>query len=126
MRRNRLALRRTEVLGDPLHLGMLAAPIGIGLKLRLLIAAIKACEPRRARAVAPPVDPVAGDTGIGRTSVAAAQRNQLAGGGQAIRRRAVDRTATGQRDRCQPDDRKTVEPMHHAPEPPPPAVVPDV
>nr|WP_281822969.1 hypothetical protein [Sphingobium sp. BS19] len=47
MRGNSLALRRLKMLGDPLHLGMLATSIGIGLKLRLLITAIEPREPRR-------------------------------------------------------------------------------
>ncbi|GLI98985.1 hypothetical protein [Sphingobium sp. BS19] len=69
---------------------------------------------------------MAGDAGAGRTGIAAAQRNQFAGGGKAICRRAVDRAATSQGNRCQRSDKEAVEQIHHALEPPPLAVVPQV
>lgn len=126
MRRNRLALRRIEVLGDPLHLGMLATPVRIGLKLRLLIATVQPRKPRRTRAVAASINAMARYARLGGTGIAPAERDDFAGGGKAVRSCTVDRTAAHDRDRGKQRDQKAIEHIHHIPEPPPHAVVPEV
>jgi hypothetical protein len=82
--RNRQMLRLAEPVGDPAHLRMLPAPIGISAHLALEIADVEAGEPRRARAIAPSVQPMAGEAGVRRPGSGAAQRDQLA-----VRREAI-------------------------------------
>lgn len=88
-----------EPLRDPAHLRMIPAAVRISDQLPFQIAGVEAGEPRRAGAVAAPVQAVADDAGIGRAGLRAAQRNQLAGRGEAVARTGRDRIAGGQKSR---------------------------
>jgi mono/diheme cytochrome c family protein len=74
-RRHLSAFAGIEPLGDPAHLRMIAAPVGISVKLPLEIARVHPGEPRSARAIATPVEPVTGKAGVRRSGAGAAQRD---------------------------------------------------
>ena len=79
-------LGRFEFPGDPLHLRVMTAPVGIRLHLPAQVPRIQPREARRACTVAASIQPVAGEARIGGTCPRPAQRDQLA-----VLRKAIDR-----------------------------------
>ena len=77
---------------------MAAAAAGIGFELGGHIAGIAPGKARRARAIAASVDPMAGDAGIGRARVAAAERDHFATGDEMVSRATLHRTAARQHE----------------------------
>jgi len=98
MHGHRAALRIAQPLGNPRHLGMLAAPIGIGDQLAFEIAGIEPGKTRSARAVAHSVKPVAGKAGIARARFRPRQRDQFAGGREPVCGSAFGRCASAEQD----------------------------
>jgi cytochrome c2 len=95
-------LRQGELLRDGLHFRVAAAAGGVSLHLGGEIAPVEASEPWRACAIAQAVDAVAGDAGKGRACISAAERDEFAGGGEAVSRTPLDRTA-GRKAEGDPD-----------------------
>ena len=73
-----------ELFGDRLHFRMPARSAAIGLELPLQIARIERGQPRRAGAVAKPVETMTGDAGVRRAGIAPAQCDQMTAFGEAI------------------------------------------
>jgi hypothetical protein len=94
--RNRLALFGAQLLGDRLHLRVMATTVTIGFELRFQIALVQSRQPRRACAVAAPVHAVTGDARVRRPRIAAAQRDQFAGRGKLIGTGAVGDAAASE------------------------------
>lgn len=95
--RDLLPLGGREAAGDPCHLRMPAPAVRIGFELAVEIADAEPGEPRGAGAVAGPVEAVAGEAGIGRPRIGAAQRDQAAVAGKALRGSRGDVAAAGER-----------------------------
>ncbi|MCF8709671.1 hypothetical protein L3X40_17530 [Rhizorhapis sp. SPR117] len=106
-------LRRRQLVGYRLHFGMLATPASIGFELRGHIAAVETGKAGCAGAVAAPIQAVACNTGIGRARIAAAQRDQFAGDGEAISGAPLDLTACCKPECCDAD-RRSVMDTHRA------------
>jgi cytochrome c2 len=96
MERHRLALVAAQPLSDPAHLEMRPAAVGIGLELALEIAGIEPGQPRRAGAVAAPVEAVAGEAGVARPGPGAAHGDDPAVLGEAIERARLGGGAAGE------------------------------
>lgn len=79
---------------------MIAPAIRIGLQLALHVAKIESGEARGAGAVAPPVEPVTGEAGVGRSCICAAVRDDPAVLREAIERGRLGRRATRQKGRA--------------------------
>ncbi|MDX3910165.1 MAG: hypothetical protein QHC67_10140 [Sphingobium sp.] len=75
--RDRILLAQAELPGDRGHFRVLAAPARISRELSGHIAAVEPGKTRGAGTVAKPVDAMAGEAGIGRATIAAAERNEL-------------------------------------------------
>lgn len=88
--RDRLTFGVAEAPGDPTHLSMLAATVRISLKLPDEIAGVQTSKPRRARAVAAPVEPVAGEAGIRGSRRRAAEGDQAAVRREPVGRGSID------------------------------------
>jgi mono/diheme cytochrome c family protein len=117
MGRDRVAVLRRQLLGDPAHLRVAPPPVGIGFELPLEVAALEPREPRAAGPVAEPVETMAGETGVRRARVTAAERDQLAGRGESLGRGGLD-DAAGAQQRARAGDRQTrryVGPRHLRP-----------
>ena len=114
--RDALALGRVQPRSDVAHLRMPSAPRRIIVQLPLEIAGVEACQPRRARTVAVAVETVAGEAGMLRPGITAAERDQLTGHGEAVRRGPFDRAAAAgerpQEPRNDPDRRSCTCPRH--------------
>jgi mono/diheme cytochrome c family protein len=95
--RDGIVLRPGQVGRNRLHLGMLPPSVGIGLQLCRHIAPVEPGQTRCARPVAAPVDPVAGDAGVGRSGIAATQCEDLSAGGEVVGGSACDRVAASKR-----------------------------
>ena len=93
---HRLALLGIECLRDPAHLRVIAAPVRIGFQLPLQIAGIELSQPRRPSAVAASVEPMTGETGVGRARFGSAVSDHPSILGKAIERTAVRRRTAGQ------------------------------
>lgn len=91
--RHRSALFGRQSFGNRLHLRMKTKVCRIALHLPLQIAGIDAGKPRRAAAVAAPLEPMASKAGGCSARIPAAHRDQLPGFGEAVGRRPVDRAA---------------------------------
>nr|WP_314444279.1 c-type cytochrome [uncultured Sphingomonas sp.] len=78
---------------------MIAPAIGIGFELPLQVATIQPRQPRRPCAIAAPVEPVAGEAGIGGSRTGTAVRDHAPILGEAIERRGVRRRTTCQKSR---------------------------
>ena len=84
MMSDRLALVGAQLLGDPTHLRVVPAPIGISDQLAFEVARIQPRQAGSARAVAASFEPVAGETGVGRAGSRTAQRDYLATLGKSV------------------------------------------
>lgn len=92
-----LALPVVELLRDPAHLLMVPAPVSIGFKLPFEISRIESRQARRASAVSPAVEPMAGEAGVVRPCRGAAERDDPAVFGEPVERPSLGRgTATEQ------------------------------
>ncbi|MCL6250472.1 c-type cytochrome [Altererythrobacter sp. KTW20L] len=100
VRRHGAAFGSIQPSGDPRHLRMLAAAIGIGGKLAFKVSGIEPGKARRADSVAQPIEPVAGEAGIGRARIGARHGDQFATGGKAIGRSGFHRRAAAQQATC--------------------------
>lgn len=109
---NRLPIAPAQADRDRLHLGMLAATVGIVVELPVEVADVESGEPRDARAVAAAVQSVTGEAGVRRARVAAAERDELTAGGEAIRGRRL--TAASRARQQQGCDQARGAPASHA------------
>ena len=98
MHGHRSALRIGEPLGNPRHLRMLAATIGIGDHLAFDVARIEPGEARGANSVAQSVKPMTGKASIARSRIRPRQRDQFARSGQSVGGGAVSRSAAAEQD----------------------------
>lgn len=93
-----LALAGVELLRDPAHLLMVPAPVPIGFELPFQISRIESRQARRASAVSPPVETMAGEAGVVRACRGAAERDNSAVFGEPVHRSVLGRgAATHQR-----------------------------
>ena len=106
---HRLALARIQLMRDPAHLRLIPTTIRIGLKLPLQVAGIKAGQPRRPRAIATPVQPMAGEAGIARSRPSSAQRDHPSVLGETIERGRVG-VGTAHQGKVR-DERKSAHPV---------------
>ncbi|KKC26634.1 hypothetical protein WP12_07605 [Sphingomonas sp. SRS2] len=93
----RIVLRQRQLACDCLHFGMPAPAAGVSFELRGHVAPVQPGKARCARTVAPPVQAMTCHAGIGRASIATAQRDQLAGACELVGRPPFDRAARGKR-----------------------------
>jgi len=95
--RHRLAFVGIQRPRNPAHLRVIAPAIGIGFELALQIAGVQPGQPRRARPVAAPAKPVAGEAGIARAGLRPAERDEPAVFREPVKRgRLARRTARQQ------------------------------
>ena len=104
-----LALASIEPARDPGHLLMLAAAVRIGLHLPFEISRVQRRQPRHARAIAEPVQAVAGEAGIARPRAGAAERDQPSVLGKSVERSglAVD---AARKQGCRGEEGKVAHP----------------
>lgn len=86
--------------GNPRHLRVLAAAIGIVGKLAFEISGIEPGKARRADPVAHPVEPVAGEAGIGRAGIGPRHGDHFATGRKPVRRSGIHHRAATHQATC--------------------------
>lgn len=101
-----LALSGAQFSGDPAHLRMMPATVGIGLELPLKVAGVEPSEPRGARAVSSAIQPVTGKASVACARFGAAQGNETAVGRKAFERCGLRVHAAGRQQRCHHHDGK--------------------
>ncbi len=83
---NKAPFGRAEAPCNPVHLRVIAAPVGKGIELATQIARIKPGKARRPCTVAFAVHPVTGEACVAGAGASTAERDELAGRDEALRR----------------------------------------
>ena len=96
MRRDGPSFVRAELLGDPAHLRLVTTPVGIGLELAFQIAGVEPRKARRAGAIAPAVEAMATEAGVGGSGLRSTECNHPPLGREAIKGGRVGIRAAGQ------------------------------
>jgi cytochrome c2 len=98
--RYRLPLTIAKSLGNPCHLRMVPAAVGISLQLPFEIAGIETGKPRRAGPVSVACKPVTGEAGAGRSGLCSAECNDAAVAFKPIVRGGIERASA----KCKRDE----------------------
>ena len=88
--RDRAPVFAAQLLGDPAHLRVIAAPVAISLELAFHIAGVEPRQPRRTGAIALAGEAVTAEAGVGGASLRPAERDH-----PPVRREAIERGGLG-------------------------------